>query len=314
MAFADAVIQPVEDGHRFAIRLAGPSDDTTLVNLGGITVLADAAHPISVSGVSSEAAVDLTLTGGVLLRLPPQVLRLAHSSASNGAAFVDLAFRPELRLRWHLGEQPSFDLRMPEGITLPPSRITGTDFVISAVGVRASLDPDRTLPQIMDAGFGEGFIGLYADAADLQLPRWLDLALPSTLGVRRCAIGNAGVTGKVEATFSNSLVPAADGQPARFVGPGAGSLFGLSIGVQSLVVDIRANRFSGSSIGGGVLLPFIEGPVDFQGGLGDAGTTLAVSLSRTVPLTLTAPGASLTAQTLTARGRSRRSCPASTAA
>jgi len=264
MTFADAIIQPDEEGNRFAIRLVGPADDMALVAVAGIAILADAVYPISVSGTSSEAAVDLTLTGGVLLRLPPQVLHAPDGPAGAGADFVDLAFRPELRMRWHVGQQPTFDLRLAEGITLPPSQITGTDFVISAAGVRVSLDPDRPLPQVVDAGFSEGFVGLYADAADLQLPRSLDIALPSTLSIRRCAIGSAGVSGRVEATFTNSLSPAAGGEPARFVGPGTGSLFGLSVGVGSLVLDIRANRFSGSSITGRLLLPFIDGRSIFR--------------------------------------------------
>ena len=166
-------------------------------------------------------------------------------------------------ITWEDSQPISFFALAPGGLSLSPAEIGSTGFTLALDDFQLSLVPDDPLPAVLEAGFGEGFVGLYVHRAVIALPQWFALQLPQMI-VQDAAIGTQGFTGRVQLQLNPTVVPAGACRPQRFEGDGSGTIFGFAAAIESLAVDIRANRFTGSSLAGKILLPLMDSPLSFQ--------------------------------------------------
>jgi hypothetical protein len=289
--FRDLTLHAVAGGLELHTILV-PPPDLALEPFGpggfGIS-LSDEGVPLAASLSSSSARLRLEPT--IVLRIPPEILRPAAGSAQTR---VEISCPLRFDIAWEDSQPFSFFALAPGGLSLSPAEIGTTGFTLAIDDFQLSLVPDDPLPAVLEAGFGEGFVGLYVQRAVIALPPWLALQLPQMI-VQDAAIGTQGFTGRVQLQLNPTVVPASAGQPQRFQGEGSGTILGFAAAIESLAIDIRANRFTGSSLAGKILLPFIDSPLSFQAALNPAGSGISFDLSQTSGLSLSAPGASLSA-------------------
>ncbi|HKR22092.1 MAG TPA: hypothetical protein VJS17_05815, partial [Pyrinomonadaceae bacterium] len=284
--FSAAIEMPAE----FKLEPAGPS---------GFALLLD--ESVVVRGRTASDAATMFIQNRIRLRFPPELLRPADRQQQ----FVELSATPRVRIHWN--DFDGIDFSVDAGaLTLSPAMIGTSGFIISADNVLLSLVPDAPLSQVIDAGFAEGFQGVYVERASVQFPDWFSISLsapaPDQLVFENSVIGTGGFTGHLEALFTPAFRPASAGRPQRFEGPGSGSLFGVSVALQSIAVDIRANQFSNSTLTGEILLPLIDGPLTLDAQFGMQGSALAVTLSKNSPLAIAFPGGSFNGGKLSATG------------
>lgn len=202
----------------------------------------------------------------VALRFPPEFLRPV--SSSDGAQTC-----AEIALRGAVAIDEGFDLRIEsfDRVSLGPVEIANTGVVISADNVRLDLSREQTLPEVLAAGFDEGFVGIYIGEAKVVFPAGFPTLLPKDLIMRRCAIGSGGVSGRVEAKYQPTFDPAT----RIFQGDGAGELFGVPFGLEELALEFRQNAFLESRACGQLLLPFFDRRVALELGLSLDGGLMA---------------------------------------
>src|SRR5207244_6878709 len=104
-------------------------------------------------------------------------------------------------------------------------------------------------------------------------------------------------TGRVQLQLNPTVVPVGAGRPQRFEGEGSGTIFGFAAAIESLAIDIRANRCTGSSLAGKILLPFIDSPLSFQAAPNAGGNRISFDLIQPSGRSVPAPGASRSSDT-----------------
>ena len=289
--FRDLTLHPVPGGLELHTILVAPPE-LVLQPFGpsgfGIS-LSDEGVPLAASLSSSSARLRVEPT--IVLRIPPEILRPAAGSPQTR---VEISCPLRFNITWEDSQPISFFALAPGGLSLSPAEIGTTGFTLALDDFQLSLVPHDPLPAVLEAGFGEGFVGLYVHRAVIALPQWFALQLPQMI-VQDAAIGTQGFTGRVQLQLNPTVVPAGAGRPQRFEGDGSGTIFGFAAAIESLAVDIRANRFTGSSLAGKILLPFIDSPLSFQAALNAAGNGISFDLSQPSGLSMSAPGASLSA-------------------
>jgi hypothetical protein len=298
--FVDFTMEPAHAGLVFGVLIATPPEFRVQPAgpSGFALLLGESAF---LRGRSTSDSAELFVQSAIRLRFPPEILRPVAGDDGTRAEFVELSLTPTLRIRWS-DQAPTFNFTVAEGLTLSRAMIGNSGFVISADNVLLSLLPDAPLSEVVAAGFGEGFQGVYIERATVELPAWLNFATVSQLTFERCVVGTGGFSGLIQAPFNPTLVGTSAGRPRHFEGEGAGTLFGFSVGLQSISLGVRANHFSGSRFAGQILLPFINEPIALEARLSHEGNAVAITLTKDSPLTVNLPGATFQAEKLAAAG------------
>ncbi|MCK5244022.1 MAG: hypothetical protein KAJ90_02045 [Desulfobacterales bacterium] len=278
LTFVDAVFNSSGNEHRFALRLMHLPLTFAPFGTNSFALQLDQTTPPIVHGCVQGRAVDLNLTCGLKLQIPPEILRPALSTSGETTELVELSFLLKLRVKWALGLQPDIEIDVPKGVSLSPACIGTSGFVVSADNILLSLIPNKPLPQVVDAGFGTDFVGLYIGHAEVRLPDWLAIPAPPTITFSRTIIGTTGFSGTAQANFNLSFIPASGTTPAHFTGQAAGTFLGIPMGLDSLGLAITKNRFSSSTLTGQILLPFMDEPTTLTGGLSNEGKTIVAGL------------------------------------
>jgi hypothetical protein len=172
-------------------------------------------------------------------------------------------------------------------LKLTPAMIGDSGVIISADDIKLALSRTNTPPEILAAGFEEGFLGLFIGQARVRLPAGLDSLIPQDICLSNAAIGSGGFSGSLGAQYT----PVYDPATKTFTGPGAGQLFGTPFGLKDLALSFRQNAMIESQVTGQILLPFFDQPVDVSIGLNLDGGFSCQLLSESGLYTLTKPGA-----------------------
>ena len=145
----------------------------------------------------------------------------------------------------------SFDIDLIgfDTFKLTPAMIGNTGLVISGEEVKIDLSRTETIPEIIEAGFDESFVGVFIGEAKLSLPQGLPTIVPQDLVLRRCAIGSGGVSG---------LLMAGPYDVDFSTGRGLSEFFGVPFGLESATIEFKQNSIVQSSIKGKLLLPFFN--------------------------------------------------------
>jgi hypothetical protein len=170
------------------------------------------------------------------------------------------------------------------GFSLSPCFIGDTGCVIEAQDVVFALSQNAV--DHLPASVPRSGRGLYLGTAAVHLPEGLSVAVPSDVVLERFFVGSGGFSGKATGKWTPTL----SSDKKRFEGNGAGELFGIPFGLETLSVEFRQNTFVASSLSGKLLLPFFDGEVDVDIAL-NVGGGFSVGLSSTDGLfTLTKDG------------------------
>ncbi|MBL8621289.1 MAG: hypothetical protein JNK64_08300 [Myxococcales bacterium] len=170
----------------------------------------------------------------------------------------------------------NFDVQVRgfDAIELTPVMLGSSGIVLSASGVKLDLSRTTALPEVLAAGFGEDFLGVFVGEAKVRFPDNFPSLAPEDLVLRDAAIGSGGVSGTLVASYT----PMFDDQTQRFTGPGAGELGGVPFGLREADIAVRRNGFERARLAGDLLLPFFDLPVEVEVGLTlDGGLTVALS-------------------------------------
>ncbi len=197
------------------------------------------------AGVLSLAVVDVPIT----IYLPDSFLRPVDEE--DGLALIGVGM---LRVS-SVGE---FEIKLADGLDLPPCQLGDSGVVIAASGLKLDLSVADSPPEVLAAGFGESFVGLYFQEVRVALPAGLPGLVPEDLILKKCVIGSGGVSGELDLTYA----PAYDAATRKFSGPGAGELFGIPVGLERVELVVRKNALTKSSLAGRLLLPFFDEPID----------------------------------------------------
>ena len=187
----------------------------------------------------------------IALRFPPSILRpVAETEGSDPPSYAEITVRGGISLDQNL----DFTFDGFDRISLAPVMIGTSGIIISADNVLLDLSRTETIPEVLDAGFDESFIGVFIGEAQVKLPHGLPELAPEKLVLRNAAIGSGGVSGRLEAVYSFSF----DAASKTYTGDGGGELFGVPFGVSSVALDLKQNAFQESGVTGELLFPFFE--------------------------------------------------------
>ena len=166
----------------------------------------------------------------------------------------------------------TIDLVKTPALSLPKSYLGDTQIAISTNDIKFDLRRDISIPEVMEAGLGESFMGVYLKNAEIDLPPDLNVPLPSKLTFTDCFIGGGGFTGQVKASWGNGGVP----YPS-------GSLFGFEFELHSVDITLRESAFVEASVGGLLKrIPYFNKPGLVDVSFGTNGS-LSVSLAAQQP-------------------------------
>ncbi|MEZ4312958.1 MAG: hypothetical protein R3F14_33470 [Polyangiaceae bacterium] len=260
--------------------LSIPGLDSLALVFGGDSA---GATQVRASAFAGPAGVAARLDDiSIALRFPPALLKPVPEAEGLPA--------PEhAEIRTHgniaLDEDGSIRVEGFDSLTLPPVMIGDSGVVISASDVKLDLSTTGAIPEVLDAGFDEGFVGVFIGEARVHLPDGLPALAPEDLVLRRCALGSGGITGELEAIYN----PTFDPQERVFNGQGASTACGIPFALREASLEIRQNAFRRARFDGWVLLPFFDEPVGLGISLGASGL-LSASLSASDALPLTGGG------------------------
>lgn len=187
----------------------------------------------------------------VALRFPPSILKPAPETDGNPAPrFAEISVIGSVALDKNL------DLRIEgfDQLSLAPSMIGNSGIIISAENVRLDLSRTETIPEVLDAGFDESFVGIFIGEANIQLPEGMQSFVPEDISLGNAAIGSGGVTGAINLTYS----PESDLEQRKFTGRGAGELFGIPFGLEEFALKVRQNAFQEAHMRGKMFFPFFD--------------------------------------------------------
>jgi hypothetical protein len=183
----------------------------------------------------------------------------------------------EIQLRGVVSVDENFDIDFDpfDSFALPPTMLGDSGVVVTANDVKLDLSRTSSPPEVVAAGFDDGFVGIFIGDATLSLPAGMADFLPSTLTLTQTAIGSGGVSGTAKIT---NEAPTFDETGKTYGGPGAGSLLGVPFYLSSLALTLKKNAFVESAITGEIFLPFFNKRVQVKLGFdGNGGVTVAVT-------------------------------------
>lgn len=187
------------------------------------------------------------------VRFPPEILKpMPPSEGASAPPFAEITVHGAVSIDHHL------DVRLQglNRLSLSPVMVGGSGVVLSAQNVVPSLSRAETPPEVIAAGFENGFLGVFIGEGNIKLPDSLPELAPDSLVLRNAAIGSDGVSGRLETVYGFSY----DAPTQRFIGDGAGTLFGVPFGVGSLALEFRQNALTEGRLAGQMLLPFFDHP------------------------------------------------------
>lgn len=222
---------------------------------------------------------ELRISAGAKLRFSRELLRPV---AEQESGWVDDPTRSyseiDINTAIIIGQDWSVAFDDPNEFALKPSMIGDTGIVVSADNVKLDMSRSYAIPEVIAAGFGNNFMGVFIEHALVHLPSDFSLSLPENIIMNNCVIGSGGFSGKVTATFNPQLNNDGTGFEE---GNGAGEVFGIPFGMKSISLEFKQNTFVDSSIQGSMILPFFDGPVDVNISLTNDGNFAVGLLSTT---------------------------------
>ena len=179
------------------------------------------------------------------------------------------------------------DLKMPADgpqLHMGAVQIGDTGFVLEIDGVIPYLSRKQPSPQ----GVPLGFRGIAIESAKLHLPGDWDMPLnPTSVEFEDLLIGTGGLSGAVRGNWN----PTFDAVAKHYAGDGAGTLFGIPLGLHSLELTFYQNVPTASAIHCEMVFPFFDQPVGVDLGLGLNGDfTVAISAVQPEGVTRNAEG------------------------
>jgi hypothetical protein len=192
--------------------------------------------------------------------------RLTLRDTSFELRFADSVLRPvdgsdvvKIGMRGDLTIDDAFDITFSgfDAFDLAACEIGRTGLILAASGVTLDLARLSSPPAVLAAGFDEAFLGVYLEAATVQLPDWLTAADGEliVLGVSNAALGSGG--------FGGTLSYAGGELAAR--------LFGFSIALQTANLAFVQNVITGGTIAGRLTLPFFDAALGVAVSIGPDG-------------------------------------------
>ncbi len=156
-------------------------------------------------------------------------------------------------------------------LKLSPAMIGSTGVVIDVSGLIPIFSSKTALPADRPPDIGAGWRGIFIETADIYLPSGLSQpagdpsAIPvSDLAFKHCYLGSGGFTGSVTKNWT----------PAQ-----KRTLFGMDFTLESIHLELRQSLPVEVEISGTLLVPFFDGPVAAEIGIGLDGALL-VGLSK----------------------------------
>ncbi len=130
-------------------------------------------------------------------------------------------------------------------VNLQPSLIGDTGLIISATDIRMFFNRTKDIPELIEAGFGEDFTGIYIGRAALKLPEGFifDESQTPELYLENSAIGNGGFSGRIGVDWEDAL---------------SLDLFDFQVTLKSLTLELKQNAFTDSSIQGALFIPYFD--------------------------------------------------------
>src|SRR5258706_4425933 len=119
------------------------------------------------------------------LRVDKSILRPVDPNAKYAEITLTTSIRVSPR---------GIDFPNPPALSLPKSYLGETEVAISATNIKFDFSRDSSIPEVMAAGLGEQFMGLYIQNATIELPPDLNVPLPAQLMFSECFIGSGGFT------------------------------------------------------------------------------------------------------------------------
>ena len=158
---------------------------------------------------------------------------------TDGSEYVAIGMRGNLHLdqAWNL----TFDGF--DDFNLASCQVGNTGLVLSASGVKLDLARQSSPEEILAAGFGEQFLGIYLQSATLQLPPSLTQANgdPISLTVSDFILGSGGVSGTLSITA-----------------PISASLLGFTFELLEGSLTLQQNAIAGGALSGNLTIPFFQ--------------------------------------------------------
>ena len=247
-----------------------------LPGLNGIKLVLGGGDMIDYTFITASLIVgpqgSLTFEGiRLALRFDKSLLKPA--SFQPGEPLVEFV---EVRLEGSVSINSDFDIQVQgfDAFKLTPAMIGDSGIIIAADDVKLDFSRTTALQEVLDAGFDEGFIGVFIKKAQIHLPVGLSSLIPEGIFIYNAVIGSGGVSCKLDLNYD----PYYDPKTKTFSGDGAGELFGIPFGLKTLFLNIRQNAFEQSQVNGKLLLPFFDDPVDVELGLNlDGGFTVRLA-------------------------------------
>ena len=261
--------EPVVEGDRLLLESALIFEDTLEIGLPSLDALTLSVGAAS-SGTEVEIIVDiypsfaaalgpLDLTVNVRSDLLRPVQRVAVSAATT----PKFELIPNARLSISVAEVlASFDLtgnitiESDYSVSLPAVMIASTGIVFEADDLRLVLS-DRDADAL---GIPSATRGLFIDGASVYLPEGLSVAVPSDINIENCIIGPSGLTGRFEGHWTPTISP----EGTSFTGPGAGDVFGVPFGIETLALEFVDNVPVEARLNGQIILPYFDETVDLS--------------------------------------------------
>jgi hypothetical protein len=273
-SFLDYVIRDRENGFDLWVELLFPKGFTVPIpgtDGMALVLLDDGSNPprgcgTDIEGYELRLVVDgdkfvLRLEAlSVALRFPPSMLSPADASESQYS---------QLELFGALEIDQTGDIRFDwdNSLTLTPSKIADTGMVLSVSKIKLDLSRTTALPEVLAAGYGEDFRGVFIEEAKLALPESMS-SLVKDVTVTSFVAGSGGVSGKAQVTFN--------GAEKDFLG--------AKFALDSVSVTLEHSVLAEARVTGKITVPFFDQPL---------AVALTVDDGGTISLKLTADDATL---------------------
>jgi hypothetical protein len=155
-------------------------------------------------------------------------------------------------------------------LSMTPLDIGGSGIVLEISKVGLYFSGKQPPPP----GAQPGFKGIAVDQVTLHLSGGIAGAgVPDKVTFEHLLIGSSGFSGKIEADWTANY----DSGIGKFTGSGAGTLFGIPFGINSLALSFQQNVPTGSSLKGAIKLPFFDQELKVEIGFtADGGLTVGI--------------------------------------
>ncbi|MFZ1219303.1 MAG: hypothetical protein WAO00_08415, partial [Chthoniobacterales bacterium] len=260
--------------HSVAMHLKALSDVTIkLPGLEGVSLVVNPGH-FEATLTRQAERVNLACTVQLAIRLQPDLFQPAKQITQSDGSIDFVRDEEEPWVEVGLGAT-TFAIDHTGQITVTggigfhiddPILFGETGVVIESADAEFNFDGLGSRP----IGVPQNWKGLYLQNASVRIPK----IFPGAIVANGLGLGSGGISGDIgwagTATYNTST--------GKFDGTGAGQLFGLPFGLRSLSLSFQQNIPAGSSINGGIKLPFFDHPVDVDIGFAaDGGLTVGIA-------------------------------------